>query len=1074
MKKKLMMLLACLFFGLSVAIAQTQKITGVVISEEDGEPIIGASVFVKGHNTIGTITDVDGNFTLTGVPASAKFLTVSYVGFATQDVAIKPILKIILKSDSQLIDDVVVVAYGTAKKESLVGAQASISSKSLAKRPLTNVSNALAGAAPGVQAITSTGQPGSSAAIRIRGFGSVNASSAPLYVVDGAIYNGNISDIPTQDIQSLSILKDAASTSLYGSSAGNGVILITTKSGSNANVGKPNFNFSMSQGFTRRGQEDYEKIGAMQYYPVLWQQWFNQYRYTNGLTAESAAGYAMNELLTDAVYQPYAGVTSVYQYDATTKGFKYLDASTNPSLEVPAIVLPDGTLNPQVTGLLWGDDLDWEKALFRTGYRSDYSLSGGLNTDKLKSYISLGYMKEEGYRIETGYERFSARANLSYDVNNWLKVGTNTSFTRSESEAPKQASGSFSSNSFNFVRGIAPIYPIHMHNADGSYVLDSAGNKIYDHSDLRPYSGRFNPVEESYLDKSVSETDALNSRTFATIQFMKDLKLTTNLSYDLLNSRSKVRFNNEMGDQPLGMLEIKNYRYTTVTFNQLLNYAKSFDKHNFEFLLGHENYSYKVQSLIGEKKGMFLLGLDEFSNLSEITELKSGTDTYKKEGYFGRINYDYDGKYNASFSYRRDGSSRFHKDKRWGNFWSMGLGWNIHREKFMEKLSWIDELKVRASIGQTGVDGLSSYYPYKTLYGLGNNNYTNIGLRMSLLGNRNLVWETQTSTDIAVEFGLFRRLRGTIEFFNKASKDLVFDRPLPASSGIGSIADNIGKVRNYGIEFSLEGTLLQTNDINWVVKANGTITRNKIVELPEANRADGIEFDYHKYVEGGSVYDYYLNEFIGVNPKNGKAMYRLDKVKYPNAETVGTDGEEATWTYRSDFAQKHFCGSSIPDLYGGFGTDFSWKDIDFSVSFAYQLGGKSYDGGYQSLMGRRLKAGRAFHVDMLKAWRQPDDVTDVPRLDAGTDGQYDNTNSDRFLISSSALMLRSISIGYTLPKAWTNKLQLGTTRISLAGENLFLLSKRKGLNPMGQYSGVTGSAYYDYAKTITATLSVSL
>ncbi len=1072
MKKKLMLMLTFFFIGISVALAQTQKVTGQVISEEDGEPVIGASVYVKGNTTIGTITDVDGNFTLTGIPASAKFLIVSFIGFTPQDVAIKPVVKVVLKSDAQLIDDVVVVAYGTAKKESLVGAQASISNKSLEKRPLTNVSNALAGAAPGVQVVTSGGQPGSGAAIRIRGFGSVNASSAPLYIVDGAVYNGNISDIATQDIQSMSVLKDAASTALYGSSAGNGVILITTKSGANATAGKPNFTFTMNQGLTRRGMPEYDKVGIMDYYPLRWQQWYNQYLYDEKYDPETAAGYAMYFALDDLKYQPYAGVTSVYQYGADDT-FKMLPSSSG-GLAVPAIVLPDGTLSKEVTGLLWGDDLDWDGTLFRTGYRRDYTLSGGLNTDKLKSYMSLNYMKEDGYRIKTGYERFSVRGNLSYDVNKWLKIGTNTSFVRSKTEQPKRASDTYSSNSFYFVQGVAPIYPIHEHNEDGSYVIGPDGNKVYDHNATRPYNGKFNPVEESYLDLSTSEQDALNSRTFATIKFMEGLTFTTNVSYDLLNAFNKTRYNNQMGDQPSGLLEMASRRYTTVTFNQLLNYNKSFDKHHFEFLLGHENFSYRAQSLNGAKKGMLILGLDEFANLSTISDLGSATVDYKKEGYFGRVNYNYDGLYNASFSYRRDGSSRFSKNNRWGNFWSVGLGWNMHREKFMENVDWVDELKFRASIGQTGVDALESYFPYQTLYGMGSNNYNAIGLRMSNLGNPNLVWETQTSTDIAVEFGIFRRLRGTIEFFNKESKDLVFGFPLPASSGIGSVDRNIGKVRNYGFEFSLDGILVQTNDINWSVKANGTIAKNKIVRLPDANREDGIELSYHKYVEGRSIYDYYLKEYVGVNKETGMAMYRVDKEKYPEAATVGTEGEEATLTYNADMAKRDFRGTSIPALYGGFGTDFTWKNLDFSLNFAYQLGGKTYDSGYQRLMGRKLKAGAAMHADMLRAWREPGQVTDVPRLDAGVSGQFDNATSDRFLISSSALMLRSISVGYTLPKTWTSKLNLGTTRISLAGENLFLLSKRKGLNPMGQYSGVTSAAHYDFAKTITATLSVSL
>lgn len=343
------------------------------------------------------------------------------------------------------------------------------------------------------------------------------------------------------------------------------------------------------------------------------------------------------------------------------------------------------------------------------------------------------------------------------------------------------------------------------------------------------------------------------------------------------------------------------------------------------------------------------------------------------------------------------------------------------------------------------------------------------------------MWETQTSYDLALEFDVFNRIRGSFELFNKESKDLIFDYPLPASTGIGSIDKNIGKVRNYGLEMNFTFNVLHTKDWNLDLKMNGTILKNKIVSLPEANREKGIEFAYHKYTEGSSLYDYYLNEWMGVDPADGLAMYRIDEVNYPanadptnpNFAGVEKTGEKSTWTKNGTFAKKHYCGTSIPDLYGGFGTDLTWKSFDFSLYFAYQLGGKTYDGGYAGLMGRRLNSGSAMHVDMYNAWKNPGDITDVPRLDSGASGQYDGLQSDRFLISSSSLMLKSLSLGYQLPKNLLTKLHLGSARISVAAENLFLLSKRQGLNPMKNYDGVTSSAFYDYSKTITSSLTIS-
>ncbi len=442
MKRKLSLLLMCLVVGIMWASAQTQRVTGTVISEEDGLPVIGASVLVKGTQ-VGTITDMDGKFVMTDVPSSAKLLVVSYVGMRPQEVAVAPTLRIVLKPATEMIDEVVVVAYGTQKRQSVVGAQSSVSSKDLEKRPITNVTSVLSGAASGVQVTTSTGQPGASSTLRIRGFGSINASSAPLYVVDGAIYNGALGDIAPADIQSISILKDAASTALYGSSAGNGVILITTKSGMGARDGKPKFTFTMNQGATRRGQADYEKVGAMDHYTMRWQQWFNQEKYSNGRSDDLAGKLAAYYVYRDLRYNTYAGLKSVYEENPETGEITMTNNPHQGWDTYPAIVTPDGKLNPEINGLLWGDDMDWEKALFRTGYRSEYSLSGGLNTDKMKSFMSISYLGEEGYKRHTSFQRFSGRGNLSYDVNKWFSIGSNVSFSRVHNTAPKTASDLF-------------------------------------------------------------------------------------------------------------------------------------------------------------------------------------------------------------------------------------------------------------------------------------------------------------------------------------------------------------------------------------------------------------------------------------------------------------------------------------------------------------------------------------------------------------------------------------------------------------------------------------------------------
>ena len=1078
--KKLGLLLMGLLLGAALAQAQTLRVSGTVTGAEDGMPIPGVSVIVKG-TTIGTATDMDGKYTL-NVPSDAQTLVFSYIGYATQEVALagRTNVDVALASASEDIEELVVTAYGTAKKSSLVGAATSIKAEKLESRPVTNVSNALAATTPGVQVTTSTGQPGASANIRIRGFGSVNASNAPLYVVDGAIYDGAITDISTADIQSVTLLKDASATALYGSSAGNGVILITTKSGDNKEKGKPWLTFSAMEGLSMKGQKLHKTASPQELYRLRWQQWYNEAFYGNGKDATYAGGYAASEVVRDygLEYMPFTGITRGYDVN-------YNLTSDSALIITPAVIMPDGTVNPEINGLKWGDDLDWSKHLFRKGHRHEYTISGGYNTDKLTSFMSAGYMKENGYMVATSYERFTSRANVSYKVNKWLRAGVNLSMSRSHNEAPKTSSGSYTSNAFHWVQNIAPIYPIHQHDADGEYVLENK-KKVYDYSPTRQFGKGFNPVYQADIDKSYYDRDQISDRVFVEVSPIEGLKLTANASYDLRIALEKLRYNNILGDQPQGMLYIYNYRNTSATFNQLAQYNRTFaDAHNFEVLVGHENYLYSSQYSMLNKDKMSILGYDEMGNFADMKGISSSTTDYRKEGFFGRVAYDYNARYYFSASYRRDGSSRFAKDNRWGNFWSVGASWRVGNEAFMQDVSWVDELKLRASIGQTGNDdllnssGSSLYFPYLTTFSFSSYNGPNAAITLSAVGNRDLVWETQTSYDVALEFGFLNRVSGTVEFFNKESKDLLFAVPVSTSSGVSTINKNLGKVRNYGLEAEVNVTILETDALRWNFNVNATMLRNKVVSLPEENRKNGIENTYTKWEEGRSIYDFYLNEFAGVDPDDGIAMWRADTKKYPEArkdfatydiKVVGTD----TLTKDIRFVAKHFCGSSIPKVYGGFGTSVSWKGIEASVQFAYQLGGKAYDGIYSSLMGTSKGGGRAIHVDMANAWQKPGDVTEIPRLDASTGNRFTQpTYSDRWLVSSNALMLKSASITYSLPKQWMQTIGVDGIKVGLSGENLWLLSARQGLNPFNSYSGVTDASYYGFARTFTGVVNIT-
>lgn len=747
MKHKLTLVLLSFFLGVQCMVAQQMKVTGVVINEDDGEPVIGASIVVKG-TTIGTITDLDGKFELE-TQKDAK-LIISYVGLRTQETTAQQNMRIVLSSDSQAIDEVVVVAYGTAKKSSFTGSASTVGAALMDKRPLSNALSALEGNTSGVQMTSSIGQPGEAAKVTIRGFGSVNADNAPLYVVDGAIFSGDISSISPSDIESMTILKDAASTSLYGSSAGNGVVLITTKKGSTSSGA--GVTLSISQGWSSRAYNDYAKVGVYDYYPLQWQMLRNA-NMSLGQSAADAAANASKDIINKLKYNPFVGIAN------------------------DAIVGTDGLLNPSASALKWGEDLDWEDAAYRTGHRQEYNVSYNTKTEKSDTYASIGYLNDKGYMIKTDFERYNARLNYNIYPVKWFKSGLNLGLSRTNSNYSTSTSSNSAGygNLSRFIRSMAPIYPVHKHDIETGAYLDKEGNVVtdpalytYDYEGARISSnGRDGIAEALWNDRLMSTTNS-SARTYVTITPIEGLNLTVNYAFDNKDERRRVYENPEVGDGTAGpgRLNIRNRNFLTQTFNQLINYTKTFGKHNIEALLGHENYSYRLQYNYGMKTNEIVSGTYEYSNFVNISSMDSYTREYKKEGYFARLNYDFDDKYYATASYRRDGSSRFSKDNRWGNFWSFGASWRISQEDFMENLTWVDNLKLRASYGETGNDAIyytdddtqQDYYPYQTLYNLGINNGSEAGLYFPTMANNNLKWETQVSTDVALEFGLFGRL----------------------------------------------------------------------------------------------------------------------------------------------------------------------------------------------------------------------------------------------------------------------------------------------------------------------------
>lgn len=542
MKHKLTLVLLSFFLGVQCMVAQQMKVTGVVINEDDGEPVIGASIVVKG-TTIGTITDLDGKFELE-TQKDAK-LIISYVGLRTQETTAQQNMRIVLSSDSQAIDEVVVVAYGTAKKSSFTGSASTVGAALMDKRPLSNALSALEGNTSGVQMTSSIGQPGEAAKVTIRGFGSVNADNAPLYVVDGAIFSGDISSISPSDIESMTILKDAASTSLYGSSAGNGVVLITTKKGSSSSGA--GVTLSISQGWSSRAYNDYAKVGVYDYYPLQWQMLRNA-NMSLGQSATDAAANASKDIINKLKYNPFVGIAN------------------------DAIVGTDGLLNPSASALKWGEDLDWEDAAYRTGHRQEYNVSYNTKTEKSDTYASIGYLNDKGYMIKTDFERYNARLNYNIYPVKWFKSGLNLGLSRTNSNYSTSTSSNSAGygNLSRFIRSMAPIYPVHKHDIETGAYLDKEGNVVtdpalytYDYEGARISSnGRDGIAEALWNDRLMSTTNSC-ARTYVTITPIEGLNLTVNYAFDNKDERRRVYENPEVGDGTAGpgRLNIRNRNF---------------------------------------------------------------------------------------------------------------------------------------------------------------------------------------------------------------------------------------------------------------------------------------------------------------------------------------------------------------------------------------------------------------------------------------------------------------------------------------------------------------------------------
>ena len=1080
MKKlyQLFMVLSLILISGNLMFAQNISVSGKVTEKATGVPIPFVSIQIKG-TTQGSTTLEDGTYTI-NAPVGAT-LVYSFIGYKTIEIPVqsRTLIDAQPENDALLLDEVVMVAYGSAKKESLTGAVSSVNTKDIEKRPLSSVSSVLEGQAAGVQVNNSYGEPGSDAKISIRGFTSVNGSNDPLYVLDGVPFGGNISDINPNDIESISVLKDAASSALFGNRASNGVILITTKRGKSEKI---NLRANINQGIYNRGMKEYEKLDVKDFMEVMWK------GYRNSLVTNSQLDYpAANAEATSSL------VTTYLKYNIFNKPDDQLFDSNGK-------MVADAQIRSGY------DDLDWFKYIERLGYRQDYSISGDAATEKSSYFFSAGYLDEKGYLKASDFNRFTGRANISITPKKWLKTGVTISGSH---QVTNNSTGDADNallfiNPFNYARNIAPIFPVYLHDpATGEYMLDEDGNKIYDNGGLinRPQYGDRHIVWETELNMDRTYRNTMSSQAFAEISFLKDFKFIVKGDLGLRNSERQVYSNAIIGDGAgnKGRASRTFYRYKNYTFQQQLTWDKEFGKHKVDILAGHENYSYNYAYTFGFKTTEMFGGDTELINFTSITDLTGYQVDYRTESYLTRARYNYDNKYYLEGSFRRDGSSKFNENKRWGNFWSLGGSWSISREEFMASLKdKINSLKLRASYGQVGNDMGVDNYGHMQLYRLDQN--ANIGALYKIQNNgSNIKWETLSSFGAAIEGRFFNRINLSVEYFDKRSKNLLFDVNLPLSSGATSTSEavsvltqNLGSVANRGLEVALDVDIINKDSFRWNIGLNGTRLKNTIVRLPEQNRANGIINDTKRYFEGHGIYDFWMFQFVGVDQMNGTSLYLPDLDKYYIGTPVEGKTElpsryvsrigETDYTTFTTYAKKDWSGTSIPDMFGSFSTKLSYKNFDLSMLFTYSIGGKIIDYSYQDLMSVS-SVPSSLHKDLLNSWdgapagmseSSPDRIKKdgIPAINY-LQSTYNNALSTRFLKDASYLSVKNIALSYQLPKNLVNKLDLSDLSVSVSIDNLATFTSLQGMNPQQSFDGINNNAFVT-ARVFSLGLNIKL
>ncbi len=1035
--------LLCTFLLLLVGQLFYAQVTGTVV-DDDGFGLSDAEVKVEGKDA-STFTDFDGNFEIDAEPGD-KLIIYDLTG-SQKTFAITSNNMGKLKMTNEL-EEVVVIGYGTQTKEALVGSVGELSEEDIAVTRNPNVVQGAVGKIAGVQVINNTGQPGDGPTVRVRGVGSLYSSSGPLYVVDGVPFNGNINMINNLDIAEFNVLKDATAVSMFGSRGANGVIIITTKKGKEGDL---KASIDMSGTYMTRGVPDYDMItDPGQYYQAFYQASRN-FLYQSGFNLNDASTLAARNLINDNDGLGYALGYNIYNADPTA----LIDPST-------------GMLNNNGS-YLWNDS--WNDNLFNDSFSNKLFLNLRGGSNKMRTYFSIGYEDNNSYAVNSDFQRTTMNLNIEQDLTDAITIGGNVLYANTEQNAPDQSGYA---SQFGWSRNISPIYPVFGYELDGTPIYDAAGNHVYDFGDQstgtpisRPYGSPQNPVATALNDIKELSNDNFSGRAFGSLKFLKDFKLTLNMAQDL-------RIGNEVDwDTPIGgdaanaggRSRPRSFRNSTWTSQQLLNWDKTFNVlHNFEFLAGHEYMKWKFTNLNTHVTNFLFPDRPETDFGVVVEEVGNYVLNYSVEGYFARFNYNFDKKYYFTANFRRDASSVFSPENRWGTFWGVGGSWVVSKENFMSNVNWLNYFKLKSSYGEVGNDAIfypststRNYLAYEDQWNVVLAN-GNIGIQRYSLGNKDLTWETSKNMNFGFEMAFIdNRFTVDFEYFTRKISGLLFNRPPIPSEGLPAYPENIGNMENKGYEITLGAELVRKGNWSWSIFGNGTTYDNKVTKLPKAD----IDFGAFRLNEGESRFEYFMREFAGVNPNNGQALFYKDEL-----DSDGNPTGERVLTENYSEADEYYVGkSALPDWYGGFGTEVNYKNLNFRVNFAFQSGGYGRDTNYTNALNG--EPGENYHKDIFSQTWTPENPNAALPMVTPNDQFLSYGTSSMQLIDASYLSLQDISISYTLRDMFQFVDGIDNITLYTSANNVKLWSKRKGYDPRLSLTGYNDGNSYSLLRSIS-------